>query len=200
MKANLLVVTGDELEDSIASHLADRGFFLFFARGRLKVKEIFQENKIDAIIWMFNEKEKYLADDLVAIFAEHKSVPVVIITEKVVDYLFSDKVRNAHVNIDRNDDVEDIGRVIETACNQNLENGILPAEEGVPEIEFKNAVANLISEKRQTDGEKTGSHDTLKLSYPWIAVREKEKNILSQSEKKKISLLKRLWLYWNKKL
>ena len=197
MKANLLVVTGDEFKNSIISHLENHGFTLYFARGRLKVKEIFTEKKIDAALWLFSENEKELADDLLTILNEHQSIPVVIVTEKFVNYLFLEEIENMHSIIDINDDDEDIRKAVELACNQNLKKNVVSAEKDVSEIKFKNAVTNLIVEKRRPDAKKTENDEILTLNSPWIAVGKKEKDILSDSTGgKKTSKFRELLSQW----
>ncbi len=191
MKANLLVVTGNEFKNTITSDLENLGFSLYFARGRLKVKEIFKERQVDVIVWLLSEDEKRLAGDLLTIFNENEDVPIVIITEKLANYNFSEKIRASYTNIDINDDPKEIRKAIETACTQSLGKEAIRKEKDLPEIEFKNTVSSMVSDQKSYESDVHGSEDKLHLSSPWIAVGKKEKDILSdQMIEKKTSKIK----------
>lgn len=200
MKANLLVVTSDEFEDTVTPHLEEHGFVLFFARGRLRAKEVFSKHEIDAVVWMFGEDEKGLAEDLSTIFKAHKSIPIVMVARKAADHTFSEKLENIHSVVDINDGAEDIRKVVEFACSQkSMERSAVPEEENVPEIKFKNVVSDLISNRGPTENDTIQNDKTLELDTQWFAVRESEKNIIYDTAgERKTSKLKGLLFPWRK--
>jgi len=180
MKANLMLVSNDDFPVRVSDYFKQHEFFCFFARGRLKIKEIFDHEKMDTIVWLFRDYDEGLAGDLIKAFNEQKNIPLILITEAYGDADLSDIIEGVFAHHDINDNLSEIRNSIESACNLKEEsNTNEPFRINLPEIDFKNAVRQLITEPDKTAAEVEHSKGKLVIEAPWSAVSKKEKKILS---------------------
>jgi len=200
MKANLLIVSVDEFPVHISHFLQKYGFSCFYSRGGLKTKEILKSQPIDTIIWLFLGYEKELAKDLLKIFNRSAEIPIVFITQSYDELDFAEDIKGLYANIDLNDDLDDLLKVIETASNQPVleEQNAKPVDSEPPEIEFKNIVSELIKESPNDQKESAGQdNNPLQDLTLWNIVDEREKRTLSEPykppKKKLITKLKNLF-------
>ncbi|NQU63389.1 MAG: hypothetical protein HQ517_03765 [SAR324 cluster bacterium] len=113
---------------------------------------------------------------------------------------FAEDIKGLFANIDLNDDLDDLLRTVETACNGPTlgEPQAKTMESELPEIEFKNIVSELTQksplDKQNPIQQKNNPLSDLTL---WDAVDENEKRILSEpyepGKKNLISKLKSLF-------
>jgi hypothetical protein len=196
MKANLLLVSNDDFPVGVSDYFKQHEFSCFFARGRLKIKEIFNHKKMDTIVWLFRDYDEGLASDLIKAFNEQDSIPLILITEAYGDSDLSEIVAGVYAHHDINDNLSDIRNSIESACNLTEENiSNEPARINLPEIDFKNAVRHLITESSDHASDVDDSKGKLVIDAPWSAVSKKEKNILSNGFVQQVekSVFKKIW-------
>jgi len=180
MKANLMLVSNDDFPVRVSDYFKQHKFSCFFARGRLKIKEIFDREKMDTIVWLFRDYDEGLAGDLIIAFNEQDNIPLILITEAYGDADLSDIIEGVYAHHDINDNLSEIRNSIESACNLKDEsNTNEPFRINLPEIDFKNAVHQLISQPEKTTAEVEQSEGKLVIEAPWSAVSKKEKKILS---------------------
>jgi len=178
MKANLLLVSNDDFPVHFSDYLERHNFTCYQARGRLKLRETFVETAIDTIVWLFKDYDAGLADDLIRTFNEFSEVPLVLLTEEYGNTDLSESISGVFAHLDVNDELEDIRRVIESACNIALEPNPEIKHVKLPEIDFKNAVRHLLKAGPDTDSQ-PDDQSKLNLESPWLAVGKKEKKILA---------------------
>ena len=196
MKANLLLVSNDDFPVGVSDYFKQHEFSCFFARGRLKIKEIFNHKKMDTIVWLFRDYDEGLASDLIKAFNEQDNIPLILITEAYGDTDLSDIVAGVYAHHDINDNLGDIRNSIESACNLTEENiSNEPARVNLPEIDFKNAVRHLITESSDHASDVDDSKGKLVIDAPWSAVSKKEKKILSNGlvEQVEKSVFEKIW-------
>ena len=186
MIANLLFVSADDFPLDITRILEKNGFSCYFSRGVMKTREILKKQHIDAIIWLFWGHERALAGDLLAVFNRHGKIPIVFITRSYNELDFAEDIKGLFANVDLNDEVEDIIKTIETACNQSIiveqEN---PAND-THEIDFKNVVSQIIKKPVSTEIKiQNQESNPLKQIDVWDAVDKNEKRILSENVREK---------------
>ncbi len=186
MKANLLIVSVDEIPVHISHFLQQQGFSCQYSRGGLKTKEILKSQQIDTILWLFLGHEKALAQDLMKIFNRYPEIPLIFITQSYDELDFADDIAGLFANIDLNDDLDDLLKTIESSINLPLSEEAVkkPVDTDLPEIEFRNVVSQLIQDN-PSDEEDPTSHedDSLKDITLWNAVDEQEKRVLSEQFK-----------------
>ncbi len=189
MIANILLVSADDFPIYIAKNLEKSGFSCSYSRGVLKTREILDSRDIDTIIWLFMGHERALAKDLLKVFNLHSSIPIIFITQSYDELDFAEDIKGIFANMDLNDDLEDIIRTVETACNQSIIIDELPISDNTHEIDFKNAVSQIIEnpspEKEAIQSQEKAHMNKINI---WDAVDRSEKRILSntnQEEKKK---------------
>ncbi|MCP4753480.1 MAG: hypothetical protein GY866_21530 [Proteobacteria bacterium] len=188
MNADLLIVSADDFPENLSLELRDKGFSCIFSRGGIKTREILGSQKIDVVIWLFFGHEKALAKDLLEIFNKNPDIPIVFITQSYEKLNFAEEIEGLFANLDLNDDLEDILKTVESACNRAIIVEEEVQEINPPEIDFKNAVSQMI---RDTDspeaGEKPDARNSMRQIPLWNAVDKSEKKLLSeqyQPEKK----------------
>jgi len=183
MKANLLIVSVDDIPVHISHFLQQQGFSCQYSRGGLKTKEILKSQQIDTILWLFLGHEKALAQDLMKIFNRYPKIPLIFITQSYDELDFADDIAGLFANIDLNDDLDDLLKTIESSINLPLSEETVkkPVETDLPEIEFRNVVSQLIQDN-PSDEEGLTPHedDSLKDMTLWNAVDEQEKRVLSE--------------------
>ena len=202
MKANLLLVSNDDFPVGVSDYFKQHEFSCFFARGRLKIKEIFNHKKMDTIVWLFRDYDEGLASDLIKAFNEQHNIPLILITEAYGDTDLSDIVAGVYAHYDINDNLSDIRNSIESACNLTEENiSNEPARVNLPEIDFKNAVRHLITEPSDHASNGDDSKGKLVIEAPWSAVSKKEKKILSNGlvEQVEKSVFEKIWENFRRK-
>jgi hypothetical protein len=202
MKANLLLVSNDDFPVGVSDYFKQHEFSCFFARGRLKIKEIFNHKKMDTIVWLFRDYDEGLASDLIKAFNEQDNIPLILITEAYGDTDLSDIVAGVYAHHDINDNLGDIRNSIESACNLTEENiSNEPARVNLPEIDFKNAVRHLITESSDHASNGDDSKGKLVIEAPWSAVSKKEKKILSNGlvEQVEKSVFEKIWENFRRK-
>lgn len=200
MKANILIVSVDEIPAHISHFLQQQEFSCFYSRGGLKTREILKTNPIDAIIWLFIGHERELAKDLLKIFNKNAEIPIVFITQSYDELDFAEDIKGLFANIDLNDDLDDLQNTLETAIHQPIieEQQAKPVDSEPPEIEFKNVVSQLINDPPLDIHAQIPQEDhSLRDLTLWDAVDESEKRALSEPYKPDkrdlISKLKRLF-------
>ena len=186
MNANLLLVSADDFPINITRAFEKSDFSCFFSRGVMKTKDILASQRIDAILWLFLGHERALAEDLLAVFNLHTKIPIVFITQSYDELDFAEDIKSLFANIDLNDELEDIIRTVETACNQSIIIDKENSGDNTHEIDFKNAVSQIIGEPVSSD-KKSQNQDNnpLKRIDVWDAVDKNEKRILSENVQEK---------------
>ena len=180
MKASLLIVSSDDFPNPVVRQFEKLEFNCHYSRGVLKTREILEKQSIDAIVWLFKENESALARDLLKVFNLHMKVPVVFITENYDQLDFAEDIKGLFANLDLHDDMGDIIQTIETACSQSIIKEQEPVVIKAKEIEFKNAVAQIIGGASKTDiNKKEGPANLLDRVELWEAVDRNEKQILA---------------------
>lgn len=183
MNYSLLIVSAnDNILTPISEGLQDYGFSCFYARGRLKVKELLQEQDVNAIVWFYHGYNESLAKELLGTFDIYLEIPIILITKDFADPDFMKESRNTLFQIDQNEDVRDILSEVERACNQSHE--IQDEEddlfaENLHEIDFKHAMNHIIVSSDENREQEEKSSASLKVLTPWIAVDSKEKQIIA---------------------
>lgn len=185
MNKSLLLISADDFPSNLISYFENQSFNCEFARGRLKIKEIFEKKKIDVAIWFFKGYDLSLAEDLITVFNSHDCVPVIMITLSYDDVEISKKVKNLFMVHDANDEIEDIHKSIFKACHESSFSSCETTEKNelfIPEINFKNVVREIVTDDGE-NGEKesaSAERSRIDLETPWIAVDPAEKKILSE--------------------
>lgn len=191
-----MLVSNDDFPVRVSDYFKQHEFSCYFARGRLKIKEIFNREKMDVIVWLFRDYDEGLASDLIKAFNEQQNVPLILITEAYGDSDLSNIIEGVYAHHDINDNLSDIRNSIESACNLTEENiSSEPARINLPEIDFKNAVRHLITKTSNHASEVDESKGKLVIDAPWSAVSKKEKKILSNGlvEKTEKSVFEKIW-------
>ncbi|MBU3917670.1 hypothetical protein KKA14_19255 [bacterium] len=191
MIANILLVSADDFPIDIEKNLEKSGFSCSFSRGVLKTKEILESKEIDTIIWLFMGHERALAKDLLKIFNTRSNIPIIFMTQSYDELDFAEDIKGIFANIDLNDDMEDIIRTVETACNQSIIVEEEPTSDDTHEIDFKNAVSQIIENQLPEKASKQSREKSqINKINIWNAVDKREKRILSTAnnleEKKKL--------------
>ena len=179
MNANLLVVSADDFPNMLSQQLVRSGFSCFYSRGVLKTREILEKQQVDAIVWLFMGHERALAKDLLSVFNLFVKIPIVFITQSYEELDFAEDIRALFANLDLDDDLGDIIRTVETACNQSIIKEQEPVADKTNEIAFKNAVSQILggSDKPVETDERQNHLQKVEL---WEAVDKSEKEILAQ--------------------
>ena len=203
MNKNLLLISADDFPAGLISYFENQNFICEFARGRLKIKEIFEKQKIDVAIWFFKGYDLALAEDLISVFNNFQNVPIIMITQSFEDVETSKKVSQLFAVYDANDEIEDIHKSIFRACHQSssaLDDEKPEKEVFIPEINFKNVVREIVSENKDEVETDEKEESMIDIETPWIAVDKNEKKILSEEYQPiKKQILKKVinWLEGN---
>ncbi len=179
MIANLLFVSSDDFPIEITRHFEKSGFSCFYSRGVLKTREILESQNIDTIIWLFLAHEIALAKDLLKVFNRHSKIPIIFITQTYEELDFAEDIKGLFANLDLNDDIDDIIKTVETACNQSIIIEKQPAVNETHEIDFKNAVSQIITDPESLTDVKINDNPLQQIDL-WEAVDRSEKKILSK--------------------
>lgn len=180
MIANLLLVSTDEFPNVISRELERSGFSCSYSRGVIKTREILDKQEIDTIVWIFMGHETALAKDLLSVFNLHARIPIVFITQTYDELEFAEDIKALFANHDINDDLSDIIETVETACNQSIIKDQEQVSNETVEIEFKNAVSQILRKPISVEPEKEIETDRgFSRVDLWDAVDKAEKDILS---------------------
>ncbi len=199
MIASLLIISADDFPNILSRHLEQSEFSCLFSRGVIKTREILENQQIDAVVWLFMGHEGALAKDLLKVLNLHSQVPIVLITQNYDRLDFAENIKSLYANLDLNDDLSDIMKTIETVCNQSIikeqEPGIKPDFKSTNEIEFKNAVSQIIGKNSDSEADIEEQQNRLNRVELWEAIDTNEKQILAGSahrEKSKKSLMPKI--------
>ncbi len=197
MNASILIVSSDDFPSPLTRQLEKSSDSCYYSRGVLKTRETLENVHIDAIVWLFKENESALARDLLKVFNLHINIPIIFITENYKQLDFAENIKGLFANLDLNDDLGDIIRTVETACNHSLVKEHTPtADNRAKEIEFKNAVSQIVegADPKEQAGLEAQSNRLGQIDL-WEAVDSNEKQILAgvtevETKKSKGSKLK----------
>ena len=181
MIASLLIISADDFPNVLTRHLEESEYNCHFSRGVIKTKEILKKQQIDAIVWLFMGHEGALAKDLLKVINFYPQIPIVLITQNYDRLDFAESIKSLYANLDLNDDLADIVKTIETACNQSIikEQKPVADTEAANEIEFKNAVSQIIGKKEEDKENPDESSNHLESVELWEAIDSNEKKILA---------------------
>lgn len=185
MIASLLVISADDFPNVLTRHLEQSEFSCFFSRGVIKTREILENQQIDAVVWLFMGHESALAKDLLKVLNVHMQIPIVLITQNYDRLDFAENIKSLFANLDLNDDLGEIIRTIETACNQSIIKEQEPDRETdtANEIEFKNAVSQFVGKRAENTESREDQQNMLKRVELWEAIDTNEKQILAKGVK-----------------
>ncbi len=174
MKLHLLLLSSSGFPPRLLNLFEKADLMMEQARGRLKIKELAQRLRFDAVIWLYGEEDHALTEDLAQSLNEFSPQPLVLITRDLAQPPLLENLPQQVALLDINDEPTDILRAVQGACSQSrIGTGQLPSQ--VNEIDFK----NMMGQGPQEVSNKRGSGHALKLETPWAAVDASEKRLLA---------------------
>lgn len=179
MKLNLLLVSIDKFPSEVDLKIQEHGFSRNYARGRLKTKEILDQEEINGVLWHYKGYSEALAMDLIGTFSQHDSVPVVIFISDIEEPEHLKALRNRVMIVDINDNIKETLIGIEDIClsRKSAQKTTATGPE-LHEIDFKQVMKPIVTgQKRQFKQTKKSSFNLL---TPWSAVDSQEKNVISK--------------------
>jgi len=171
MDLKLLLIAADTFPVPLTEHMEDYGFSTIEARGRLKIKSLLENERLDAIVWCHEGYEASLADDLLETLNQRGGIPLVLLTGNFESPLIEADIQGAFGLLDMAQDPTDLLKAIEYACRKPIQEGA-----ALQEIDFKNLVSQVTGNKIQFAN---GPSSALKLKSAWLAVDKNEKRLLS---------------------
>ncbi|PCI23659.1 MAG: hypothetical protein COB67_12605 [SAR324 cluster bacterium] len=198
MELQLLLISIDDFPAAFDQRVRDYGFSCCYARGRLKAREILEQNEIDAIVWQYYGYSDALGRDLVETFNQYDSIPIILITDDFNELVFLKEIKGKFTTIDRNDEIQDTLDAIEKFCYQVPLSPIAQKEPSIYEIDFKHVMAPIIEGKQIQEELDSPKARSFKVLTPWVAVDSNEKKILAESYHAPPSPYFLRWIEWLK--
>ncbi len=195
MPVNLLCISAEPVSSSWEQVFKNYNFDAFYARGKLKVKQILQTERIQCILWQYTKLQHTFAQDIIDTLNQFPLVPVVVASyEPGIKSL--DLIQSTNKQIDLNDKPDLVCNAInfmintlqETQPNQDTDASPLESE-----IVFR----HKIKQSLQTPKQELALHEKVPVTNFWLGVKPTEKQLLHAVEESP-SLLRRFKKFWKK--
>jgi hypothetical protein len=183
MDITLLFVSNSGIPANLTESWSNESIQVQESRGPMKTRQILEERNTCTIIWFIGTEEEELLPDLIQVFNEFPTIPVVMITTGLPETDMTSKLKSLFGQLDIDDEEKEITDLILKACN-HFRLHKTASKPAPREIEFKNVVHHISTDP--TLSELSNENNVmLEISAPWNAVDNKEKNIIGQPFPKK---------------
>lgn len=183
MEITLLFVSNSGIPSNLVEAWSTESIQYQESRGPMKTRQILEQANTCTIIWFLGTDEEELLPDLIHVFNDHPSIPVVMITSGVSEPHTTSELKSFFGQSDIDDDEKEITDLILKACNHFRLHKYV-SKPAPREIEFKNVVHHISTDPTLSDYS-DNNHIKVEISAPWNAVDNKEKNIIGQPFPKK---------------
>ena len=181
MSLRLLLLSTLDFPAPLLKALDRRKFTCSHARGRLKIKELANQEEFDAVVWLFSPSDAAMAEELIQSLNEWIPKPIVLLTPDYEQPPTLARAPRIQASFDLDDEREEILKAIEAACRSARLSPPAPTK-AVHEIQFKNLLDHVLRSGKDGDEPPKGN---FQLEAPWLAVDAKEKKILTAEEEPK---------------